>query len=96
MLEVVQAYFKRAGEHTGDSAMQLSAVNKCWWLQFHGIDRQAPCTVYQADTLCTRSTGLAQKHICPIPPQYGGAQFVWTASSPNNPAWHRQKAAHCL
>ena len=29
MLEVVQAYFKRAGEHTGDSAMQLSAVNKC-------------------------------------------------------------------
>ena len=83
---------KRTGEHTGDSATQLSAVNKCRWLQNHDIDRQAACTVYQADTLCTRRTGRAQTHTCAIPPQHGGAQFVWTASSPNNPVW----PPHCL
>jgi hypothetical protein len=28
MLEAVEAYFKRPGETTGDSAIQLRAVNK--------------------------------------------------------------------
>jgi hypothetical protein len=45
-------------------AQSTSADHYCFMIS----TVRPPRTVYQADTLCTRSTGFAQTHICPIPP----------------------------